>query len=314
MRITNKTLASNYLRNLNNNLRAVQKYHNQLSSGKEVSKPSDNPMLVSKIMSLKDCIKTNEQYNSNISGSIGWVQTQDTALGDISRILNRVRDLMIYGANGFLSEAGRMAIKDEVETQIGELVDVLNTNFDGRYIFSGQKTTSVPYEIKDVFNADGNQIGKTIIYKGDDKNIIREISTGVTIDLISSGREIIGYGDNPSDPADTSNELGSFLMKVLDAFDNEPIKLSEELLGELDRQLDRVLKVRSKIGAVDNRLQAAEARNISENINLKGLLSGREDIDVAEKYMEYSIMAVVYQASLITGAKILQPSLLDYLR
>src|SRR5699024_218544 len=107
MRITNKTLTNNYLRNLNRNLQQVQKYHNQLSSGKEISKPSDDPMLVSKIMSLRDNIQGNEQYNKNINDSIGWVETQDTALNDVSGTLNRMRDLMIYGANGSLSDSDR---------------------------------------------------------------------------------------------------------------------------------------------------------------------------------------------------------------
>lgn len=302
MRITNKTLTSNYLRNLNRNLAQVQKYHNQLSSGKEVSKPSDNPMLVSKIMSLKDNIAANEQYNTNISDSLGWTQTQDTALNDVSRTLNRIRDLMVYGANGSLSDTDRAAIKDEVEMQMGQLVDVLNTNFDGRYIFAGQKTTTRPFEL----------VNGVILYDGDKNNIAREISTGVTIDLVTSGREVVGTGD------DTDNELGKFLNDVLNAFSNKegksPKDLSGDLLGKMDTHLDRILRTRSKIGAVHNRLEAAEARNKAENMNLKGLLSNREDIDVAEKYMEFSIMAVVYQASLKTGANILQPSLLDYLR
>lgn len=309
MRITNKTLTSNYLRNLNRNLAQMQKYHNQLSSGKEVSKPSDNPMLVSKIMSLKDNIAANEQYNTNISDSLGWTQTQDTALNDVSRTLNRIRDLMIYGANGSLSDTDRAAIKDEVEMQMGQLVDVLNTNFDGRYIFAGQKTTTRPFEL-----VDGKNGNKAIKYSGDENNIAREISTGVTIDLVTSGREVIGNG------TDVDNHLGTFLNNVVAAFDGKdenglsPKDLSGDLLGKMDTHLDRILRTRSKIGAVHNRLEAAEARNKAENMNLKGLLSNREDIDVAEKYMEFSIMAVVYQASLKTGANILQPSLLDYLR
>lgn len=105
---------------------------------------------------------------------------------------------------------------------------------------------------------------------------------------------------------------------MLNAFSNKegksPKDLSGDLLGKMDTHLDRILRTRSKIGAVHNRLEAAEARNKAENMNLKGLLSSREDIDVAEKYMEFSVMAVVYQASLKTGANILQPSLLDYLR
>src|SRR5690554_2869801 len=107
MRITNKVLNDNFLRNLSKNLNKMQKYQNQLSSGKEVSRPSDNPLLVAKIMSMDNNILQNEQYNSNISDTIGWVKTQDTALGDATGTLQRIKDLIIYGANGTLSDADR---------------------------------------------------------------------------------------------------------------------------------------------------------------------------------------------------------------
>lgn len=306
MRITNKTLTSNYLRNLNRNLAQVEKFHNQLSSGKTVSKPSDNPMLVSKIMSLRDNILANEQYNTNISDTIGWVETQDTALGDVSSTLNRIRDLMIYGANGSLSDTDRAAIKDEVEQHVGQLVDVLNTNFDGRYIFAGQATTTRPFEI--------DEDSGIMKYMGDTNNISREISTGVEIKLITSGRNIVG-GEVDSEGNLLGEDLGTFLDKVVEALDsNDTPRLSGELLSEIDSRLDTVLSARSKIGASYNRLEAAEARNKAENLNLKSLLSQREDIDIAEKYMEFSVMNTVYQASLKTGAQILQPTLLDYIR
>ena len=297
MRITNKTLTTNYLRNLSRNLTNLEKFHNQLSSGKEVSKPSDDPMLVSKIMSLRDNIQANEQYNTNISDSIGWVATQDSTLGDVTGTLNRIRDLMIYGSNGSQSDTDRAAIRDEVQQQIGQIVDALNTNFDGRYIFGGQKTTEKPFNLGD----DGN----TITYLGDENNITREISTGVTIDLITSGEEIVGTGD----------ELGQFLSEVLGDLgeDGNPELLSEKL-DQMDKHIDNVIRVRSQIGAIHNRLEASEERNKAENINLKSLLSQREDIDIAEKYMEFSVMYSVYQASLQTGASILQPTLLDYIR
>lgn len=300
MRITNKTLTTSYLRNLNRNLSNMQKYHNQLSSGKAVSKPSDDPMLVSKIMSLRDNILANEQYNSNISDSIGWVATQDSTLGDVTGTLNRIRDLMIYGANGSLSETDRAAIKDEVEQQIGQIVDALNTNFDGRYIFGGQKTLTRPFELED----------NEIKYNGDDNNIKREISTGVTIDLITSGTQIVGEAGG--------DDLGSFLNEIMVALDSDdpgydPASLSGKL-DKMDEHIDNVIRVRSQIGAIHNRLEASETRNKAENLNLNTLLSEREDIDIAEKYMEFSVMKSVYQASLQTGASILQPSLLDFIR
>ncbi|WFA07925.1 flagellar hook-associated protein FlgL [Tissierella sp. Yu-01] len=307
MRITNSTLSTNYLRNLNRNLQMMQKYQNQLSSGKEVSRPSDDPLLVSKIMDLNNNILQNEQYNKNISDTLGWVQTQDGALNNVNATLNRIRDLIIKGANGSLSETDRLAIYDEVEMKIGELQDTLNTNFDGRYIFAGQKTLSKPFSI--------NAGELTYISEsGADQTISREISKGVQVELLTVGSNVTTTtGASEAD----NNNLGKLLNKIMQALDNPGVdtdKLGGDYLADLDKHIDNVLQVRSKIGAIDNRLQAAESRNESENLNLNTLLSKREDIDIAEKYMEYSVMKTVYLASLQTGAQILQPSLLDYIR
>ncbi len=324
MRITNNIMTNSFIINLNKNLQNMHKYQQQMTSGKTVSRPSDNPLLVGKILSMKDNIEQNKQYNSNISDTIGWVQTQDTALADVTKTMNRIRDLIIYGSNGVLDDTARNSIKDELEMKMAEIKEVLNTNFDGRYIFAGKKTNTPPFgdnlEYDGSKNADG------------DNNIKREISQGVTIELLTDGSEITTVGNE---------KLADFLNKVAAALDDskpnpdfdpddpgssptvpktsEEIKeglnqLSGELLGDTDKFIDNLLRVRSKIGAIHNRLEAAEDRNKTENINLTEVLSDKEDIDLAEKYMEYIMMATNYQASLSVGAKILQPSLVDYLR
>ena len=298
MRITNSTLTTSFLKNLSKNLKNMETLQNQLSSGKLVSKPSDNPMLVSKIMNLNNNIMKNEQYNTNIEDSLGWVKTQDSALSDVTAGLLRIRDLVVYGANGTLADTDRDAINDEVKMEIKGLADVLNTNFDGRYIFGGQKTTSPPFTL----------VGDLLTYGGDSNNITREISQGVTVDLLTDGDNIM-TSTNASE-----SDLGQLLNNIVIAMeDGNTDLLSEGLLGDIDQHLDNVIRTRSQIGAVFNRLEAAESRNITENLNLTELLSQREDVDIAEKYMEYSVMKSVYQASLSAGASILQPSLLDYL-
>lgn len=298
MRITNKVLSEGFLRNLTNNLNQMQKYQNQLSSGKEVSRPSDNPLLVAKIMSMSNNILQNEQYNTNISDTLGWVKTQDTALADATKTLQRIADLIIYGSNGTLSDLDRGAIVEEVKMKTKELVGILNINFDGRYIFAGQETTERPFDM----------IGDVLTYNGDNNNVSREISQGVLVDLITDGSRIVEH--------DGIN-LGDLLSNVIDALLNGDVDLltgTNGFLGDVQKATDNVVRIRTQIGAIHNRLEAAEERNRAENINLKELLSEREDIDVAEKYMEYMVMATTYQASLLVGARILQPSLLDYLR
>lgn len=305
MRITNKTLATNFLNNLNRNQAQMSKYQNQLSSGKVVTKASDDPMLVSKIMDLRNNIGMNLQFNSNISDTIGWVETQDGALNGATAILQRVRELIIYGANGTLSGSDRTAIKDEVVQNVEGLRDVLNANFDGRYIFAGQNTKSIPFKFTEAEGLSYNSTPDS----GNDKNITREIGQGINVELITSSKEIVG---------DDADGIGALLKNVIDALKTsdpaELDKLSGEYLGKLDEKLESMLSLRSRIGAINNRLEASKSRNESENLNLNTLLSQREDIDIAEKYMEYNVMSTVYQASLAAGSKILQPSLLDYLR
>jgi flagellar hook-associated protein 3 FlgL len=301
MRITNKTLATNFLNNLNRNLTQMSKYQNQLSSGKVVTRASDDPMLVSKIMDLRNNIGMNTQYNSNISDTIGWVETQDGALNGATAILQRVRELIIYGANGTLSASDRAAIKDEVVQNVEGLRDVLNTNFDGRYIFAGQNTKTIPFKFTE---AEG------LTYDpANDKNIMREIGQGINVEIITSSKEVAG---------DAADGLGALLKNVISSLNStdpaEIEKLSGELLGKLDEKIESMLSLRSRIGAINNRLEASKSRNETENLNLNTLLSQREDIDIAEKFMEYNVMSTVYQASLAAGSKILQPSLLDYLR
>ncbi|MBC7087514.1 MAG: flagellar hook-associated protein FlgL [Tissierellales bacterium] len=298
MRITNSTLTTNYLRNLNRNLASMQKLQNQLSSGKVVSRASEDPLLVSKIMDLRNTISINEQYNTNIRDSIGWVDTQDGALQGATTTLQRIRELVIYGANDTLSNDDRNAIAQEVNVKVGELADVLNTNFDGRYIFSGTKTTEKPFD-------------PSLVYKGNDKNINREISTGVVIELAVNGEEFTTiYKGQPNE-----QKLSELLQDIITALEKgETESLSGDLLGDLDKHIDNLLGFRTKIGAISNRLEAAKERNESENLNLKNLLSEREDIDLAQKYTEANILNSVYLASLSIGARILQPSLLDYLR
>lgn len=295
MRITNNTMNRTFLNNVNKSMKRMMRAQERATTGKAVSKPSDDPLLVGKILSMRDNIEQNEQYNTNISDALGWVKTQDTALNDVNKTMNRVRDLIIYGANGSLSDTDRNAIKNEVKESLEELKDVLNTNFDGRYIFAGQKTNKPPFE--------GN-----LVYEGKGGDISRGIAQGVSIDLKTQGDEIITL--------DNGRELGSFLNDVLNAMekDGDTSALSGELLAEADEFIDNILRFRSQVGAIQNRLESSEERNKTENINLKEVLSEKEDVDLAESYMEYIMMTTGYQASLSMGAKILQPSLMDYLR
>ncbi|WP_091895464.1 flagellar hook-associated protein FlgL [Marinilactibacillus piezotolerans] len=308
MRITNSLMSKNFMRNLNNNMNSVYKYQEQLSTMEQVSRPSDDPLKVSKVLDLTNEIKQNEEYKSTINDSIDFTNAQDSALANATTSIQRIYTLTQQAANGTYNKEDRQAAKAEIENEIDTMLDSLNTSFGGRYIFAGTNTTTKPFE--KTLDADGNFTGITYNGTSDPElsgNLTKEIARGVSVEMQTDGRELMneqGAGD----------DLGTFFNDLLTALDNDDIEaLGGSLLERADTELNNIVNLRTTIGATHNRLQAAKDRNESEYLNLKTTYSNTQDIDLAETYMQYSMEMVAYEASLQMGNKILQNSLLNYM-
>ena len=162
-RITNSMLVKNYMTNTNRNLNNMQILQNQLSSGKEITRPSDNPYKASRAMQLYTEIHANKQYNENIKDVSNWLDITDTALNQINNVLSRIRELMVTSGNGAYGADEKKAIQDEIKELQNQICQIMNTNFDGAYIFGGTKSTSKPVMIDENGNiAYANKDGKPI--------------------------------------------------------------------------------------------------------------------------------------------------------
>lgn len=318
MRITNKMLAGNFLRDMRTNLNNMKTLQSQLTSGKEIRKPSDDPFKVARAMQLHTDINVNKQYNENIKDTINYLDTTDTALNQAGNVLHRVRELLISSGNAGYGENERRAIKDEINEKIGEFSQIMNSNFDGKYVFGGTKTASKPVDIKVVdginqiqyVSKDGNPADAT-----DKTNISSKLSTeisqGVVMEYNVTATEIFEFKDKNGNGKDLMNIFSG----IMDDFkNNNTSSLTSTRLDEITSAMDNLLKTRSKVGALQNRMESAQQKNEDENFNMTDILSKTEDIDITEKVMEFSTMQTVYTASLQTSAKVIQPSLLDYLR
>lgn len=269
-------MSSNFINNLQSNLKNLSKVQNQLSSLKEVSKSSDNPMLVSEIMDLNNNIIQNEEYMSTIKDSIGFSNMQDSAYDAATKSLSRIRTLMQQAGTDTMNNEDRQLVKAEVEAEIQTLTDALNTNFGGKYIFSGMNTTTKPFSI--TTDADGKMTGLNYAGTTDatsSGNLTRRIAQGVQIELKTDGRKLLNDQGN----ADQPDNLGTFLSDVVTALEKGDVKaLSGELLGRADKEIDNIVTQRAENGAVFNRLEASKERNTSENLNLESMRSDKEEI------------------------------------
>ncbi|MEG0772995.1 flagellar hook-associated protein FlgL [Clostridium sp.] len=313
MRITNGMLSTSFLGDMNRNLNSMQTIQKQLTSGKEFSRPSDNPFKVARSMQMYSEIYANKQYNSNIKDTINWMDTTDAALGQATNTLQRVRELMVSAGNAAYGSSELSAIKDEINEKVAEFGQILNTSFDGKYIFGGTEGTTKPMKVTDTAgtnvldytNTDTTNVNKSLSV---------EISPGVTAEYNVTAGDVLNYDKSTGNT--NENDLSTLFNNILTHLSNsaDKSKVTGDDLKEMDIAINNLLKLSSKVGTVQNRMESAKDLNVEQNFNMTEILSANEDIDIVEKTMEFATMQTIYMASLQTSAKVLQPSLIDYLR
>lgn len=305
MRVSSNVTYNDFIKNLNRNAVKVQKTLNQLSSLQEVSQSSDNPLLVSKIINLNVSLGKNATYAQEIKDSISWSNTQDGALESVSSSMNRIRTLMQASGTATAGKEEVKANKNEIQQELRSIVAALNTNFDGRYVFAGQATDKAPYEVIEDDNGEVIEIQ----YNGTSDDLPREIADGVTVNLVTDGSKMMAVGEE---------KLDTFVKELMAALnegeDGNKDQLSGSLMERIDKLSSNFIDNRTHIGAVANRLKAAEARNETEKLSMTQLLSERQDVDVAEKYMEYQNQMLAYKTTMAMGTQIMQTTILDYVR
>jgi flagellar hook-associated protein 3 len=297
MRVTNNMLVMNFMSDYNSNLERLQKDQNMLSTGKKVSKPSDDPVAVANILKIKTEIARNDAYTKNTDDAKSWLSLTDTALGQIGDLLQSARDLAVQGSNGTLTQSDMQSIAAQVDQIKQQLIQVGNTQYNGRYIFAGYKTDTKPFSA-------------TNRYEGDDGVIQFEIGAGGnTLQVNVTGDKVFDV-DVTSATSQLLNVMDN-LSNALKSGDNQTVS---NIIGDIDNQLANVLAIRADVGAKSNRIDLTANRLSSDNYNFTALLSKNQDADIAQVITNLKMDENVYRASLASGAMIIQPSLVDFLR
>lgn len=329
-RITNSMMAGNYLSGMKTNLNNLQTINNQLTTGKSVSKPSDDPYKVARSMQLNTDINANKQYDENIKDTTNFLSSTDTTLGQVTSIMQRIRELMVSSGNAAYKSSERGAISDEVNQRVEELGEVLNTNFDGKYIFGGTKTGSKPIGITTdpstgqkglmYIDKEGNELSPLSTdtnvqnqLKMIGTNLNVEVSQGVKMNYSVTANDVLSFKDASGNPVDMMKLLTDITTNLNSSDPTASSKVTNENLSGVDSVVTNLLKLRAEVGAKENRMDSAQTRNEDENSNMTEILSKTEDIDFTEKTIQYSMAQTVYSAALQVSAKVLPKTLMDYL-
>jgi flagellar hook-associated protein 3 FlgL len=301
-RVTNGMMTSALLSDLNSLTTRIAKTQQSISSGRQITAPSDDPLGTQRALGLRSVIEGAQQQQRNIDEATGWLQTTDDALGDISNIINRTKELTVQGASDSLGPQQREAIALEIDQLIAAAKDSGNATFQGSYVFSGAATTTSPYTA-----ATGDA------YQGDPTGVVaRTIGPGVSVPINTRASDVLGSGQG------VDTKLLATLKNIADHLrSNTPADrdtLRNGDLKSLNDNQDSLNATRATVGAVQARLDSAKSRLADVETTTTSLLSQTEDTDLAKAILELTNQQNTYQAALRSGASIIQPSLLDFLR
>ncbi|OWZ84853.1 flagellar hook-associated protein FlgL [Natranaerobius trueperi] len=311
MRVTNKMMSDNMLRNVNSNLRKMNHTQEKLSTGKSIHRPSDDPAGIARALGMRTEEGELAKYQQNIDDADSWLTSTDSALSEVNDVLQRVRELTVYGASDSLDQGSRDALAEEVGELKGHLVEVSNSDFNQKHIFGGHNTTEKPFEL--IEDADGNT---GVTYNGNEGDLKVDISSDVTVNKNLTGTDVFGE-EFPEDEDDIENQDNMFqtLENIYqDLKDGDTDSLSNDRLGEIDGWIDKNLENQAEVGARQNRLEMSKNRLQEIEHLTKEELSEVEDADMAETIMELKNQENVHRMALSAGARIIQPTLMDFLQ
>jgi flagellar hook-associated protein 3 FlgL len=297
MRITNNMLVRNVTNNLYNNLERMDKLNRQLSSTKRISLPSDDPAAVARSLSLRAAVADAEQFEANLGDAKAWLQATDSALMGAEDVLRRVKELAVKGSNP-LSPEDQRAIAFEIDQLIDQMVNIANTNHEGRHIFAGHQTLQRPF----------SRSGDTITFHGDNGAIEYRIAPQQQLSVNLDGSELFGADQT------TADRVFKALIDVKQHLENGDSAQVSSCLRQIDAARDNLLKFHSEIGAKMNRVELAELHMSGLRVNYQKLQSENEDADIPSVIMELKASEMVYRAALGVGARVIMPTLMDFLR
>jgi flagellar hook-associated protein 3 FlgL len=301
-RITSSMVTGSTLNDINSALTALERSSSELSSGKSILQPSDNPYGASRVVDLQSQLDGLQSYASNTQDGISWENTASGALSNINSVVQRVRELLVQSANGTYNQSDRNSIATEVNQLTETVKQDANTQYAGQYVFSGTATSTAPY-----------QQGESDAYAGNSETIARAVGPGASVTISSNISSLLGNGASSGD-GKLLDVLRTISQHLSGGTTEDVNALGTTDLKSLESSMETLSQLQANSGSAIDQLRMASSRIEGLQTSIEKTLSNTEDADVAKTSIAYSNEQAAYSAALHAGATIIQESLLNFLQ
>ncbi len=291
-RITSRMIAAHSLTSLQSGLGRLSNLQEQLSSGRTINRPSDSPTGTNDAMRLRAALAAKTQYTRNASDGKSWLDHADSTMTSMLDQVGRARELILAGAStGNNGAEARDALATELVQIRQSLLSEANTQHLGRPLFGGTTAGSVAYATDGTYVGDGNPVSRTV-------------GEGVSVPVNVTG---------PAAFSAAGTDLFAVIDAAVTALRTDPTQVTGTLdsLDAVRRQMTSAL---ADVGTRYNRVEIANDALASTTLSTRAALSEVENVDMASAIVDLQMQEVAYQASLGATARVIQPSLVDFLR
>ncbi|MBG6058448.1 flagellar hook-associated protein 3 FlgL [Cryobacterium sp. MP_M5] len=310
-RVTTQTQMRSAQSNLQTNLARMAQLQERASSLKAIERPSDDPSKAADSLAVRADQRAVAQYSRNAENGNSWLTTADSALSNSTDILNQVRDLTVQGANdGSLSQTAKEAIAVRLDGLKQDLLSQANSSYLGRTVFAGNSDAGVAFTVDPTtkvatFNgAAGSTVG-------------RRIDADTTIKVDVDGGEVFGVNATNATSVFTLIDNISAALRGTPGTATTPPTLPSNIghfLTDVDARMKTVLTAQADVGVRQGQIQKAGDTLVKQKGALEVQRASIEDVDLGQAILDLKLQEVTYQSALAVTAKVLQPTLMDFLR
>jgi flagellar hook-associated protein 3 FlgL len=306
MRITPAWVSLRLATDLQETLTALARQQALLATGRRILAPADDPGGTAQALTVRSRQSANEQFLKNIGEVRSILNAADSTLRGVVATLTRTTELAVQGGNDTNGPVERQATAAEVDQLLEALVALGNTRGPRRaMLFGGQETTLAPYSA--ARDADGAIVAVTVHDRGIDRATPVEVADGLTVATSVAGTTVFG---GPAEATYAFDVLIA-LRDALRANDGDAVR---SLLDDLAAALDRATLASTIVGTRIGWLDLVQDRVRDESLGLADSLARIENLDIPRAVHDLTQLETAYQAGLAAGARIIQQSLLNFLR
>lgn len=320
-RITSSLINSNLVKNMQNSYANYAKLTAQLASGKKINSMLDDSIQSVNIVNSKREVGRIDTWSENIKALQNEINQSTATIDLLTENAQRVKDLATSAANNIYNKDSLQTVMDEADNIISSMVSNANTNYDGKYIFSGTNTKTAPYTIEYGIDANGNKTDEIVGIKyngtkvdGEWKREL-EIADGVFQNANVIGIEFLGECSDGNSEG-IFGDLIEFRNTLKDIINNQNGASYEDITKQLDgftNSIDKMIRVNSKLGSVADKLDMSQTSLNNNKSNLTEKISNMEDVDLAEAVTNWYTSQYSYQASMQVFSAFNSMSLLNYM-